>query len=93
MPLMKTEKAREGSLAALRGTDSERTEVLSTCWKMVIYVLFIINTADTSSPFFVNLAKVSKRSTSANANLNNLQKPLLGSAPCFHTNQSLKKIR
>lgn len=36
---------------------------------------------------------MSKRSTSANANLNNLQKPLLGTAPCFHTNQSLKKIR
>ena len=46
---MKTEKARESSLTALRGTDSERTAVFSTRCKTVTHMRFITNSADTSS--------------------------------------------
>ena len=90
MPLMKTEKARESSLIALR-EQILKGPLYSVLALRQLHTSSLLLTLPTFHLFFlVNLVKMSKRSTLANANLNNLQKPRL---PCFHTNQSLKKIR
>ena len=54
---MKTEKARESSLAALRGADCERTAVFSTRSQPVTHMRFITNTADTSISSLSTLPK------------------------------------